>query len=197
MRARAKKNKWYLDSGCFHHITGEKAMFFHISHENGNYVTFGDNTKGKIVGEGKVDKSLNPTIDDVLLISGLKHHLLSIGQFCDKNCRVVVGPTKCVVHNDHDVALFTGFRLNNVCIVDLFDSKAFNVKCLVVVNNDTWLWYKKLGHASMHMISKLSKHDLVKGSPKLKYEKDIVCKACVMRKHSKIFISFQKHHFYI
>ena len=32
--------------------------------------------------------------------------------------------TKCVVCDDHDVALFVGSRLNNIYVVDLFDSKA-------------------------------------------------------------------------
>ena len=78
MRAKAKKNIWYLECGCSHHMTGDKAMFSSISHKDGGYVTFGDNAKGKTVGEGKVNKSPNPTIEDVLLVNGLKHNLLSI-----------------------------------------------------------------------------------------------------------------------
>ena len=78
MRAKATKNMWYLDSDCSHHITGDKAMFSSISPKDGGYVTFGDNTKGKIVGEGKVGKCSNPTIEDVLLVNCLKHNLLSI-----------------------------------------------------------------------------------------------------------------------
>lgn len=71
MRAESKKNMWYLDSGCSHHMTGDKAMFSTISPKDGGYVTFGDNAKGKIVGEGKVGKAPNPTIDEVLLVNGL------------------------------------------------------------------------------------------------------------------------------
>ena len=65
-------------------------------------------------------------------------------------------PSKCVVYDDLNVALFASSRLNNIYTVDLFDSNAFNEICLVVVNNDTWLWHKRLGHANMYMISKLS-----------------------------------------
>ena len=83
------------------------------------------------------------------------------------------------------VALFVSSRLTNIYIIDLFDSKAFNEKYLVVVNNDAWLWHKRLGHANMHMISNLSYPDLVKGLLKLKYEKDLVCEACVTEKHLK------------
>ena len=167
MRAKTKKNMWYLDSGYSHHMTGDKAMFSSISPKDGGYVTFGDNVKGKIVGEGKIGKFLNPTIDDVLPVNGLKYNLLSISQFCDKNCKVVFESNKSVVLDKNECALFVGSRHNNIYVVDLYDSKAFNEKCLVSVNDDTWLRHRRLGHASMHTISKLSKKNLVKGLPKL------------------------------
>ena len=52
-------------------MTGERAMFSSISPIDGGYVTFGDNAKGKMVGEGKVGKSPNTTIENVLLVDGL------------------------------------------------------------------------------------------------------------------------------
>ena len=67
----------------------------------------------------------------------------------------------------------------------MYDSKAFNEKCLVSVNDDTWLWHRRPGHVSMHTISKLSKNNLVKGLPKLAYQKNLMCDACVKEKHQK------------
>ena len=55
-------------------MTGDKVIFSSISPRDGGYVTFGDNAKGKIVREGKVGKSPNPTIENVLLVNGLKHN---------------------------------------------------------------------------------------------------------------------------
>ena len=100
---------------------------------------FGDSAKGKIVGKGKVGKPPNSTIDDVLLVDGLKHNLLSISQFCDKNCKVVFESNRCVVLDKNECASFVGSRHNNIYVVDLNDSKAFNEKCLISVNDDTWL----------------------------------------------------------
>ena len=37
----------------------------------------------------------------------------------------------------------------------------------------------------MHTIPKFSRKDLVKGLPKIKFEKDLVCDACVKGNHSK------------
>ena len=118
-------------------MTGDKVMFSTISPKDAVYVTFGDNVKRKIVREGKVGKSANPTIDDMLIVNGIKHNLLSINQFCDKNYKVVFEPNRCVVYNDNECALFVGSRHNNKYVVDLFDSKSFNEKCLVSVNDDT------------------------------------------------------------
>ena len=66
---------------------------------NGGYVTFGDNAKGKIVGESKIGKHPNPTFDDVLLVDGLKHNLLSISQFCDKNVSVSPSPNTLYLYH--------------------------------------------------------------------------------------------------
>ena len=92
---------WYLDSSCSHHMTGDKAMFSSISPKDEGYITFGDNAKGKIVGEGK---SPNPTIENVLLVNGLKHNLLSISQFCDKDYKVVFESNKYVVLDKNECA---------------------------------------------------------------------------------------------
>ena len=92
-------------------MIGDKAMFSSISPKDGGYVTFGDNAKGKIVGEGKIGKSPNLIIDDVLIVNGLKHNLMSISQFYDKNCKVVFKPSRYVVYDDNECALFVGSRM--------------------------------------------------------------------------------------
>ena len=54
-----------------------------------------------------------------------------------------------------------------------------NESCLIVNDvNDSWLWHRRLGHASMKTLSKLVKNDLVIGLPKLNFNKDKICDAC-------------------
>ncbi|KAH9802179.1 hypothetical protein KPL71_001272 [Citrus sinensis] len=56
---KKKKNKWYLDSGCSRHMTRNYAWFSSFTKiENGGDVSFGDNSKGKILGIGNVDGEL-------------------------------------------------------------------------------------------------------------------------------------------
>ncbi|RVW72529.1 putative mitochondrial protein [Vitis vinifera] len=49
------KDKWFLDSGCSRHMTGDESKFAFLTKRKGGYVTFGDNSKGRIIGQGNID----------------------------------------------------------------------------------------------------------------------------------------------
>ena len=61
-------------------MTGDKSKFSFLSLKAKGFVTYGDNNQGRILGIGKVGKSPQTMIDNVLLVKGLKHNLLSISQ---------------------------------------------------------------------------------------------------------------------
>ncbi|KAH9780087.1 Integrase catalytic domain-containing protein [Citrus sinensis] len=62
---KKKKNKWYLDSGCSRHMTGNYAWFSSFTKiENGGDVSFGDNSKGKILGIRNVGKVSSTLIEN-------------------------------------------------------------------------------------------------------------------------------------
>jgi len=65
--------------------------------------------------------------------------------------------------------------LDNVYAVNLNHISCMHISCLKASLDDAWLWHRMLGHASMHTLHKLVKHDLVRGLPPYKYEKDRVC----------------------
>ena len=44
----------------------------------GGTITFGDDSKGNIIGIGNIKIDTSPLIENVILIDGLKHNLLSI-----------------------------------------------------------------------------------------------------------------------
>lgn len=100
-------------------------------------------------------------IEDVSLVEGLKYNLLIVSQLCDKNRRVIFEPSHCIVQNmDDNETLFIAKRIENVYLVDLNDLQNKNEKCLVSIEDNCWLWHRRLGHASMNMISKLSNKTL-------------------------------------
>ena len=89
-----------------------------------------------------LDCKKNVIIDEVALLSGLKHNLLSISQHCDKGFRVNFNPAACVVTkgNDNDVAL-TGQRKGNVYIADFNSIKSDSITCLFskASSDESWL----------------------------------------------------------
>jgi len=107
------RKKWYIDSGCSKHMTGDVSKFTTISPKKSGHVTYGDNNKGKIIGVGKIGTSSSTPIENVLLVKGLKHSLLSVSQLCDKGYKVSFDSEKCVIKHEHDKDIeHIGFREN-------------------------------------------------------------------------------------
>ncbi|VFQ69031.1 unnamed protein product [Cuscuta campestris] len=80
---KASSTSWYLDSGCSKHMTRDASKFRSLEYFKGGNVVFGDNNKGRIIGSGTVGRDNATTVENVLLVKGLKHNLLSISQLCD------------------------------------------------------------------------------------------------------------------
>ena len=61
-----------LDSGCTNYMTGERSMssYSPMTHLNKNIV-FGDNSKGDVIGLGKVAITLEHSIINVLHVDSL------------------------------------------------------------------------------------------------------------------------------
>ncbi|GJR56364.1 retrovirus-related pol polyprotein from transposon TNT 1-94 [Tanacetum coccineum] len=49
----------------------------------------------------------------------------------------------------------------------------------------SWLWHRCLSHLNFGTINHLARHGLVRGLPKIKFEKDHLCSACAMGKSKK------------
>jgi len=83
-------------------------------------VTYGDNNKGRILGVGKIGTNSSTSIENVLLVEGLKHSLLSVSQLCDKGYLVSFESRNCVIENKHDRNIkHIGYRINNVYMINL------------------------------------------------------------------------------
>lgn len=69
-------------------MTWDKTKFFSLKAKEGDFVTYEDNNKEKILGIGNIGKSLITFIENVLYVEGLKHNLLIISQLCDKGYKI-------------------------------------------------------------------------------------------------------------
>ena len=94
------RKKWYIDSGCSKHMTGDVSKFTTISPKKSGHVTYGENNKGKIIGVGKIGTNSSTPIENVLPVEGFKHSLLSVSQLCDKGYKVSFDSEKCVIKHE-------------------------------------------------------------------------------------------------
>ena len=92
-------------------MAGDKNKFTSLALKDGGNVKFGDNSKGKIISIGNIGKSSSLIIEDVLLVDGLKHNLLSISQLYDKGYNIIFKSIMCIIINEIDnQVLFVAFR---------------------------------------------------------------------------------------
>ena len=175
-------------------MTGNLSLFFKIKMCKGGDVTFDDNSKCKIIGKGSIGSIYSIAIHNVLLVEGLKFNLLSISQLYDKGHKVTFKANQCIVHDiGSDNILFIANRCDNVYLVEIEQLAYHNVKYLSVVQDNVWLWHRRLGHCSMSLLENLSKNELVKDLPKMKFSKDKICDACQLGKqHKTSFKSINK-----
>nr|GEX01524.1 hypothetical protein [Tanacetum cinerariifolium] len=97
--------------------------------------------------------------------------------------------------NDHvakimgydSVDLLIGSRGNNLYTLSLQDIMTSSLICLLSKASKTksWLWHRRLSHLNFGAINHLARQGLVRGLPKLKFEKNHLCSACAMGKSKK------------
>jgi len=71
---------WFVDSRCSRHMTSLKSNFLSLTAAQEGSVVFGNDKSGTIVGIGRIDKSPSQLIDNVYLVYGLQHNMLSVSQ---------------------------------------------------------------------------------------------------------------------
>ncbi|GJX74914.1 retrovirus-related pol polyprotein from transposon TNT 1-94 [Tanacetum coccineum] len=93
----------------------------------------------------------------------------------------------CFIRNLEGVDLLTGSRGDNLYTLSLGNMMASSPICLLSKASKTksWLWHRRLSHLNFGAINHLARHGLVRGLPKLKFEKDHLCSACALGKSSK------------
>ena len=60
-------------------------------------VTFGDNSKGLTQGYGSLQAGCDVIIDNVSVVQGFQHNILSISQFSDKGYGVLFDKERCQI----------------------------------------------------------------------------------------------------
>ncbi|GJW89263.1 retrovirus-related pol polyprotein from transposon TNT 1-94 [Tanacetum coccineum] len=139
----------------------------------------------------KLTNSLGSNLSNVPLSStsisdwyGLNHNLLSIGQFCDAGLEVAFKKSTCFIRDLQGNNLLTGTRGSYFYTIALQESSLPTLICFLAKASPTqaWLWHRRLSYLNFDTINLLSKNDIVKGLPKLKFVKDQLCSSCELGK---------------
>jgi hypothetical protein len=146
-------------------------------------IIFGNNSKGKVIGLGKVAITLEHSITNVLHVDSLSYNLLSVSQLCEMsyNCLFTDKGVKVFRREDSSI-VFTGRLKNKLYLVDFNKSKAKLETCLVAKSSMGWLWHRQLAHAGMRNLAKLLKDEHILGLNNVHFKKDRICRACQARK---------------
>ena len=73
-----KNDTWLIDSGCSHHMTGDKTKFKYFEHYDGGSVRFGNNESCCIKGKDCISLTNELVCDNAYWLEGIKHNLLSV-----------------------------------------------------------------------------------------------------------------------
>ncbi|GJX06901.1 putative ribonuclease H-like domain-containing protein [Tanacetum coccineum] len=149
-------------------------------------VRFRNDHFGAIMGYGDYVIG-NNVISRVYYVEGLGHNLFSVGQFCDSDLEVAFRKHSCYVRDTDGVELIKGSRGSNLYTISIEDMMKSSPICLLskASKNKSWLWHQRLNHLNFGIINDLARKDLVRGLPRLKFEKDHLCSACQLGKSKK------------
>ncbi|WVZ57923.1 hypothetical protein U9M48_008254 [Paspalum notatum var. saurae] len=159
---RGMEDVWIMDSGCSRHMTGHRKWFSSLNPvSTKEYITFGDNGQGKVMGVGSISLSAKLSLREVAFVRNLGFNLVSFRNFSMKDLRFVLRKVRSTSH------------LFRPCARRLVASPSA----------DIWKWHRRLGHLSFDLLVGLSSMGLIRGLPKLRAEKDLVCHPC---RHGKM-----------
>jgi hypothetical protein len=178
------KNIRVIDASCSRHMTEDKGWFSSlVPVVTKRYITFGDNGRGCVLSEGEIKVSDKITLRCVSLVQSLGYNLLFVSQLLDEGFEVLFRPGGSRILDSRGDLVCMVVVEGQVFRADYSQSSGVERCFLAGSSNELWKWHKKLGHLSFDLLSRLTKLNLVRGLPRLRLEKELVCAPC---KHAKM-----------
>ncbi len=176
-----KKSNWIIDSGCSHHMTGDKTKFEHFENYDGGSVRFGNNEPRFIKGRGRISLTKELVCDNAYWVEGLKHNLLSVAQLLNIGFKVEFMHGKARLLNNHGKLIGSGIQTKG----NLFYLKLGECSCFIAQIEESWLWHKRLCHVNFDNLVKIRKFKKVRGIPNIKKPEVGLCTNCQIGKMGK------------
>ena len=175
---------WIMDSGCSMHMTGYRRWFSSLNPMSSKeYITFGDNGQGKVLGVGSVSVSDKFSLREVALVLKLGFNLILVLQLLEEGYEVHFWKGNSCVLDAKGVLVCSILPYGKVFQVDFSSSSGPSRYLMAGSFPELWRWHRRLGHLSFDLLVRLSHMGLIRGLLKLKMEKDLVCHPC---RHGKM-----------
>ncbi|GKB95243.1 retrovirus-related pol polyprotein from transposon TNT 1-94 [Tanacetum coccineum] len=138
-------------------MTEDRSQLTNFVHKFLGTIKFGNDQVAKIMGYSDYHIG-NVTISRVYYVEGLGHNLFSVGS-----------------------------RGTNLYSLSIGDMMASSPICLLskATKTKSWLWHRRLSYLDFGALNHLARNSLVRGLPRLKFEKEHLCSACAMGKSKK------------
>ncbi|GJV53781.1 retrovirus-related pol polyprotein from transposon TNT 1-94 [Tanacetum coccineum] len=164
---------------CSKHMTGNRSKLMNFVEKFIGSVRFGNDHLGAIMGYGDYVMG-DSVISRVYYVEGLGHNLFSVGQFCDSDLEVAFRKHTCFVRDIKGTNILKGSRGTNLYTISIDEMMKSSPICLLskASKSKSWLWHHRLNHLNLGIINDLARNDLVRGLPRLKFEKDHLCSVC-------------------
>jgi hypothetical protein len=164
-------------------MTGDKGKFLSLIEIKSGNVALVNDAPGKIKGKGMVSSSNGKgKAQDVLLVYGMKHNLLSVNQMCDRGCEVVFTSKDCKVKSvtSGQVVAKAIRTENNVYVL-----KENREESHLRRHDERWLWHRILGDINFNHLIKLKNLEAVKDLSRISKPQDSMCKPCQVGKQNR------------
>jgi hypothetical protein len=124
-------NSWLMDSGCSRHMIRNKKWFSSLTpllHKE--YVTFGDDKKGKVLGTSIIKVNDHVTLNDVSLVDKLGYNLLSVSELVDADLDVLFHKSGSRILDSSSNLVCVISSIRKIFQVD-FSFAQSSVRCLI------------------------------------------------------------------
>ncbi|KAI5328021.1 hypothetical protein L3X38_027417 [Prunus dulcis] len=150
----SRESVWFVDSACSNHMTSQESLLINLDKSVTCKVKMGTGDLVQATGKGTLvveTRKGRRYINEVLLVPGPDENLLSIGQMMEHGCFPL--------------------SMESICSMGM---KA-------AVQEDPWIWHRRLGHLNFASMKKMQQTQMVLGLPDFS-EKEGVCEGCVYGK---------------
>jgi len=185
-------DKWYIDSGCSNHMTGNRNWLVNFDETKKSNIRFADDRVIQAEGTGDVFISgrngKKAILSDVLYVPTMNSNLISLGQLLEKGFSMNMNQGFLEIFDAaNKMVLKAPMAQNRTFQVNLrtVESQCFSVSMLA---NDSWLWHMRLGHLNFRDLSLLRSKELVHGLPSIQIPSK-VCDSCQVSKQPRTAFS--------